>query len=465
VRAAILALLLASAARAADPEIKFEKYKLPNGLTVILSEDHRLPQVAVDIWYHVGAANQTPGHSGFAHLFEHMMFSGSKHVQPDMHAVMAALGVSNYNGTTNFDRTNYFEVVPSNTLGTALWIEADRMGYLLDTLDEQKLKIQRDVVSNEKRQNTENRPYGMAQQRLYDLLFSKPHPYYEGVIGDLADIQAASLADVRNFFRTFYGPQNAALALVGDFDPRVAKDLVEKYFASLPRGPDVKPPEVPQADIPGVVKERFDDKLAEEPRLMLAWKGVRAFTDEEPPGDILADVLGTGKTSRLYKALVFDRQLASGVGVSDATLGIAGWFQINVTAAHGHEIAELEPVVKQILAEVKKSGVTADEVERAKRNIIANRLRTMERIGGFGGKADLLDEYETYLGDPGFLPRDLARYRAVTPEAVRAFANKYLADDHMIEIDVEPAAKKRAAGGPASSPRPPASGQSTGGAR
>jgi predicted Zn-dependent peptidase len=282
------------------------------------------------------------------------------------------------------------------------------------------------------------------------------------VIGDLADIQAASLADIRNFFRTYYGPQNAALAIVGDFDPRVAKKLVEKYFATLPRGPDVKPPEVPQAEIPGVAKERFDDKLAEEPRLMLAWKGVRVFTDEEPAGDILADVLGTGKTSRLYKALVFERQLASGVGVSDATFGIAGWFQINLTASHGHQIAELEPVVRQILAEVKKNGVTADEVERAKRKIIANRLRTMERIDV---RAELLDEYETFLGDPGFLPRDLARYRAVTPEAVQAFANKYLVDDHMIEIDVEPAAKRRAAGGPASSPRPPASGQSTGGAR
>jgi predicted Zn-dependent peptidase len=437
-RVAILVLVLASAARATDPEIKFEKYQLPNGLTVILSEDHRLPQVAVDVWYHVGAANQTPGHSGFAHLFEHMMFSGSKHVQPDMHAVFAAAGISNYNGSTNFDRTNYYEVVSSNTLPTALWVESDRMGYLLDTLDQQKLKIQRDVVSNEKRQNTENRPYGMAQQRLYDLLFPKPHPHYEGVIGDLADIQAASPADIRNFFRQYYGPQNAALAIVGDFDPHVAKGLVEKYFATLPRGPDVKRPDVPQPDIDGVVKETFEDKLAEEPRLTLAWKGLRMYTDEEPAGDILADVLGTGKTSRFYKALVFEKQLASGIGVSDVTEGLGGWFQINVTAAHGHTIAELQPVVEQILAEVKKGGVTADEVERSKRNIIANRLRGVEREGS---RADLLDEYETFLGDPGYLPRDIARYRAVTPEAVQAFANRYLVGDHRIEIDVVPQKK------------------------
>src|SRR3954470_23809421 len=325
--AAVLSLGLALAARAADPEIKFEKYQLPNGLTVILSEDHRLPQVAVDVWYHVGAANQTPGHSGFAHLFEHMMFSGSKHVQPSPIQALEALGATGLNGTTNFDRTNYFEVVPSNQLAAALWVESDRMGYLLDTLDDQKLKIQRDVVSNEKRQNYENRPYGQAGLRLCDLLFPKPHPYYECVIGDIADIQGASVQDVRQFFRTWYGPQNASLAIVGDFDPKVARRLVERYFGPIPRGPEVKLPEVPQPDIGRMVKETIEDKLAEVPRLILAWKSGRQYTEEEPAGDLLSDVLGSGKTSRLYKALVFDRQLASGVSASNVTLGIAGWFQ------------------------------------------------------------------------------------------------------------------------------------------
>lgn len=435
--AAALALLLSFAARAGDPQLKFEKYQLRNGLTVILSEDHRLPQVAVDIWYHVGAANQEPGRSGFAHLFEHMMFSGSKHIQPTPFKVLEKIGASQTNGTTSYDRTNYFEVVPANELAAAIWLESDRMGYLLDTLDEQKLKVQRDVVSNEKRQNTENRPYGMAQQRLCDLLFPKPHPYYECVIGDISEIQAASPEDIRAFFRQFYGPQNASLAIVGDFDSRTAKDLVEKYFGPIPRGPEVKAPDLPQADVP-VVVETVQDKLAEEPRLILAWKGVRQFTDEEPPGDVLGDVLGSGKTSRLYKALVFDRQLASGVGASDASLGLGGWFQITVTAAHGRTIAELKPVVDAVLAEVKAKGVTREEVERARRNIVANRLRSLERVGGFGGKADLLNEYQTFLGDPGFLPRDIARYRAVTPEAVQAFARKYLTD-RRLELDVLPA--------------------------
>jgi zinc protease len=443
--AAALALALAaSGAGAADPEIKFEKYKLPNGLTVILSEDHRLPQVAVDIWFHVGAANQVQGRSGFAHLFEHMMFSGSKHVQPTPFKILEASGASGVNGTTNFDRTNDFEVMPSAELPTALWLESDRMGYLLDTLDDQKLKIQRDVVSNEKRQSYENRPYGLSQLRLCDLLFPKGHPYYECVIGDLSEIQAASPQDVRAFFRQFYGPNNASLAIVGDFDPKTVKELVEKYFGPIPRGPDVKMPDLPQPDIQGVVKEKVEDKLAEVPRLILVWKGVRQFADEEPAGDILADVLGTGRTSRLYKALVFDKQLASSVSAGDNTLGLGGWFQISVTASRGHDIPELLPVVQQIVDEVRKNGVTPEEVERAKRNIIANKLRSVERIGGFGGKADLLNMYETFLGDPGYLPRDLARYRAVTPEAVKAFANKYLIDDKHIELDVVPVGKKMA---------------------
>jgi len=439
-------LAVTFAARAADPDIKFEKYQLPNGLTVILSEDHRLPQVAVDVWYHVGAANQTPGHSGFAHLFEHMMFSGSRHVQPSPFQALESIGATGVNGTTNFDRTNYFEVVPASQLGAALWIESDRMGYLLDTLDDQKLKIQRDVVSNEKRQSYENRPYGQSGLRLCDLLFPKPHPYYDCVIGDIADIQAASAADVREFFRTFYGPQNASLAIVGDFDPKVAKELVQQYFGPVPRNAAVPRPEVPQADLKGITRETVEDKLAEVPRLILAWKGVKQFTDEEPPGDVLADVLGTGKTSRLYKALVFERHLAAGVSASNVTLGLGGWFQITVTAAQGHAIAELLPVVEQIVAELQEKGPTREEVDRATRNIVAGRLRTVERIGGFGGRADLLNLFETFLGDPGYLPRDIARYRAVTPQAAQQFARQFLLPQQRIQLDVVPAPKSASAG-------------------
>jgi predicted Zn-dependent peptidase len=445
--AAVLLLASAFAARASDPEIKFQKYQLPNGLTVILSEDHRLPQIAVDVWYHVGAANQTPGRSGFAHLFEHMMFSGSKHVQPSPIQVLEAVGASGLNGTTNFDRTNYFEVVPANQLAVALWVESDRMGYLLDTLDEKKLKVQRDVVSNEKRQNYDNRPYGSSGLRVCDLLFPKPHPYYECVIGDIADIQSASVEDLRQFFRTWYGPQNASLAIVGDFDPKAARELVQKYFGPVPRGPDTKPADVPQPAIGRLIKETIEDKLAEVPRLILAWKGVRQYTDEEPAGDVLADVLGSGKTSRLYKALVFEKQLASGVSASNVTLGLGGWFQITITAARGHTLDEIRPLVSDILGQMRQQGPTAEEVERAVRNIIAGRLRTVERIGGFGGKADQLNNYEIFLGDPGYLPKDIARYRAVTPRSAQAFAKQFLVPMDHIELDVVPAPGKTASVG------------------
>ena len=437
-------LVLASPARAADPEIKFEKYKLSNGLTVILSEDHRLPQVAVDIWYHVGAANQSPGKSGFAHLFEHMMFSGSKHIQPTPFKTLESIGASQVNGTTNNDRTNYFEVVPSAELPTALWLESDRMAFLLDTLDEQKLKIQRDVVSNERRQSYENRPYGTASLKLCDILYPAPHPYFDCVIGVIPEIQAASLDDLRSFFRQFYGPNNASLAIVGDFDPAQAKALIEKYFGPVPRVADVKRPEVPQPMLGSVVKEKLDDALAEVPRLMLVWNGVKLFADDEAAGDVLVDVLSTGRTSRLYRSLVFDKKVASNVGGGNAALGLGGYITLSATANGAHTVQELAPLLQAAIDDVKKNGVTVEEVERAKRNILASLLRTVERVGGFGGKADLLNQYETFLGDPGFLPRDLARYRAVTPEAVKAFANKYLSDDKRLELDVEPAAKKTA---------------------
>jgi zinc protease len=450
--AAAALALVAFAARATDPEIKFEKYKLKNGLTVILSEDHRLPQVAVDIWYHVGAANQAPGKSGFAHLFEHMMFSGSKHVQPSPFKVLESIGTtggSMANGTTNFDRTNYFEVVASSELPTALWIESDRMAFLLDTLDEKKLKIQRDVVSNERRQSVENRPYGEEFVRICDLLYPAPHPYFECVIGSIEEIQGASLEDLKSFFRQFYGPNNASLALVGDFDPAVAKKLVEQYFGPVASPPAVKRPDVPQPQLSTVVRETIQDRLAEVPRFDLVWTGTRPFAADQAAGDVLGEVLGGGKTSRLYKSMVFDKQVASDVDAGSVALGLGGWFSIGAVAKNGHTAEELEPLLQEAIDEVKKNGPTQEEVDRAVRKFVAQKSRQVERLGGFGGKADVLNLYETMLGDPGFLPRDIARFRAVTPERVQAFARKYLPDGARLELTVTPAAKKtaNAAGG------------------
>ncbi len=437
---ALAAALSALPARAADPELKFEKYKLPNGLTVILSEDHRLPQVSVNVWYHVGAANQTPGRSGFAHLFEHLMFSGTKHVK-DPDAVLEQIGASGMNGSTSFDRTNYYVTVPANELPTAIWLESERMGFFLPALDAEKLKIQRDVVSNEKRQRVENVPYGPSQQRLCDLLYPRPHPYYECVIGEISEIQAATLDDVREFFRRYYGPNNASLVLVGDFDPAVARRLIEKYFAPIPRGPEVKRPDVPQPRIGGVIKDTQEDKLAQLPRFQLAWNGLKPFDDDEASGDVLAEVLAGGKTSRLYQLLILDKQVASNVDASNFALGLGGWIQVVATARPGHTAEELRALLQQALDEVKQNGVGAEEVERAKRKIVAGQLRSLERGSA---RADLLNGYEMWLRDPGFLPRDLARYRAVTPQSVQAFARKYLPDDRRIEMTIQPTAKRTA---------------------
>jgi zinc protease len=433
---------------AADPQIPFEKYQLPNGLTVILSEDHRLPQVAVDLWYHVGAANQVTGKSGFAHLFEHMMFSGAKHIGPEPFKILEAVGTnagSMANGTTSEDRTNYFEVVPSRELPTALWLESDRMAFLLDTLDEKKLTVQRNVVSNERRQSYENRPYGTAELRACDLLFPRPHPYYDCVIGTIAEIQGASMDDLKGFFREFYSPSNASIAIVGNFDPGEAKGLVERYFGPIPRGPPVARPHVEQPDLPGVIRERVVDPVAKVPRLDLLWKGVKAFSDDEAAGDVLAYILGQGKASRLYQALVFRRQVAAAVEAENASYGQGGIFSVSVVAREGHPLAEIEPLAEQIVADVRDRGVTPEEVERAKRVLVSGLLRSVERIGGFGGKADQLNRYEMWKGDPGYLGQDLARYRAVTPEAVHAFARHILPEDRRVILDIEPAGSKSAA--------------------
>jgi zinc protease len=436
----VAAAICSLPALAADPEVKFDKYRLANGLTVILSEDHRLPQVSVNVWYHVGAANQTPGHSGFAHLFEHMMFSGSKHAK-DPDAILEQIGASNMNGSTSFDRTNYYETVPSNELPTALWLESERMGFLLPTLDEQKLKIQRDVVTNERHQRVDNVPYGPTQQRTCDLLFPLPHPYYECVIGDIQEIQAASLEDVRDFFRRYYGPNNAAIVLVGDFDPAAARKLIEKYFADIPRGPEVKKPDAKAPSIASVVKQTIEDRLAQLPRIQLVWNGLTPFHDDEAAGDVLSEVLVGGKSTRLYQLLILEKQVASSVDASNFVAGLSGWIQIGATARPGHSPEELRGLLQQAIDEVKRNGVSPEEVERAKLKIVAGQLRSLERGSA---RADLLNTYEMWLGDPGYLPRDLARYRAVTPQAVQAFARKYLPDDRRLELTTLPGGKRTA---------------------
>jgi len=302
------------------PTIKFEKYTLPNGLVVILSEDHRLPLVSTNIWYHVGPANELPGRTGFAHLFEHMMFEGSKHVPGNGHIrFLEGAGASDLNGTTDFDRTNYFETIPANQLELALWLESDRMGYLPDQLDQASLTNQQDVVRNERRQSIENSPYGIVEEAVFHKLFPKGHPYYADVMGSHADIQAAKIEDVRNFFKLYYAPNNASLAIVGDFDPADAKKLVEKYFGPLKRGAPV--PKI-AAVTPPITAERcavIHDQV-ELPRVYEAWLTSPIFKRGDALADLSSDILGGGKSRRLYKKLVYEQQIALDVTASQNSL-------------------------------------------------------------------------------------------------------------------------------------------------
>lgn len=408
------------------PTIDFEKYVLPNGFEVILSEDHRLPLVAVNLWYHVGPANEDPGRTGFAHLFEHMMFQGSKHVPGDTHfKSLEGAGASSLNGTTDFDRTNYFETVPSNQLELALWLESDRMGYLLDKVDQANLSNQQDVVRNERRQSVENRPYGIVEEALFHQLFPKGHPYYASIIGSHEDIQAAKLEDVKNFFKQYYAPNNASLAIVGDIDKAATKALVEKYFGSLKQGAPVAKPAVQTPPITAERRAVVNDQV-ELPRVYMAWLTSPIFKPGDADADIASSILGSGRSSRLFKKLVYEQQIAQAVTASQQSLTLGSVFTIEATARPGHTAEELEKSIDEALRSLRDNGPDASEVDRA-RNVIETRIvQGLETLGGFSGVADRLNSYNHYLGNPGFLPDDITRYRAVTPESVKAFVQQQL---------------------------------------
>ncbi|MGE3706813.1 MAG: M16 family metallopeptidase [Vicinamibacterales bacterium] len=408
------------------PNIAFEKYTLANGLEVILSEDHRLPLVAVNLWYHVGPANEAEGRTGFAHLFEHMMFQGSKHVPGDTHfRTLEGAGASSINGTTDFDRTNYFQTVPADRLELALWLESDRMGYLIDKVDQANLTNQQDVVRNERRQSVENRPYGVVEEALFHQLFPKNHPYYASIIGSHADIQAARLEDVQNFFKLYYAPNNASLAIVGDIDKAATKALVEKYFGTLKKGSPVPKPAVETPKITAERRAVVKDQI-ELPKVYMAWLTSPIFTPGDADAQIAAAVLGGGRSSRLYKKLVYEKQIAQDVSADQSSLTLGSVFAIDATARPGHTAEELEKAIDEELAALRSAGPDQSEVTRA-RNVIETRIvQRLETLGGFGGVADRLNMYNHYLGNPGYLPEDIGRYRAVTPDTVKAFAGEQL---------------------------------------
>src|SRR6204780_4963743 len=339
------------------PDLTYERYTLPNGLTVLLHEDHRLPLVAVDLWYHVGPVNEVQGRTGFAHLFEHMMFEGSEHVGEKAHfKYLEGAGATDINGTTDYDRTNYFETVPSNQLDLALWLESDRMGFLLETLDRTKLTNQRDVVRNELRQD-EGQPYDVADEAKGHLLFPKGHPYYGNVIGSHADVEAARLSDVRDFFAHYYTPNNASIAIAGDFDRAKVKALVDKYFGPIPRGPEVEKPVVVTPPIESERRATVTDTV-QLPRVSIAWLTPEGFKPGDAEADFFMRVLGGGKTSRLYRKLVYEQQIAQTVKCQNTSLTLTSMAQCDVIARPGVKPEDLEAAIDKEIASLREQGPT-----------------------------------------------------------------------------------------------------------
>ena len=429
--------------------IPFVRHTLGNGLDVLLHEDRSCPIVSVNLWYHVGSKNERPGHTGFAHLFEHLMFEGSQHHDSGYFHPLQGAGAS-LNGSTNADRTNYWEVVPTNALELALWMESDRMAFLLPALTEAKFSNQRDVVLNERRQNYENRPYGLAPMAMLAALFPPDHPYHWTTIGEIADLRAVQLDEVRQFFSTYYHPANASLALAGDIDADEALALVRRYFEEIPPGASVAKvtPVPPRLDTE--VRLLLEDRV-ELPRLYVSWLTSAMFAEGDADLDLAADILANGKTSRLYKRLVFDQRIATDVSASQNSREIGGFVQVAATAAPGHSLEEIDQVIGEEIARLALDGPTDDEIERGRVQAEAQFIFRLQTVGGFGGKSDQLNAYNVFLDDPAFFDRDLARYRAVTKASLGEAMARYLDHDRRVALSVVPRGRT-ALGLPGSTP-------------
>jgi zinc protease len=421
----------------AQIKIPYESYKLPNGLTVILSVDKTTPTVAVNIWYHVGSKNETPGRTGFAHLFEHVMFTGSGHVPYGLHDKLTeGVGGSN-NGSTTNDRTNYYETIPSNYLESALWLESDRMGYLLDTLNRDKLNAQRDVVKNERRQSYDNQPYGRAGEIFSAAMFPKGHPYSWPVIGSMTDLSNASEEDVKAFFRLYYAPNNATLAVVGDFDPAQAKAWIKKYFADLPQGQNVVRPNVPPAKLDASKRLVYEDRV-QVPRLYIQWPSVGVKQADDYPLSVMSSILAGSRTARLTKALVYDSQLASQVAAFQNSVEDVGVFQIVVIPRPEHTLTELEAAVDQVIQKFINEGPTEEELQKAKSGLELSFLRGLESNLG---KANQLLYGAVFHNNPSQFSVDYQKTVGVTAADVKRVANTYLSRSRIV-LSIVPKGKK-----------------------
>jgi zinc protease len=417
--------------------VPYTEFTLANGLHVILHRDTSVPVVSVNVWYHVGSASEKPGRTGFAHLFEHLMFEGSKNVPEGSFDTWLEAAGGNNNGSTSTDRTNYFIDIPSNALDLALFLESDRMGYLLDTMSPARVDGQRDVVKNERRQSYENQPYGRAFLELYSMLYPKNHPYSWPTIGSMEDLTAASHQDVVEFFKTYYAPNNASLVIAGDLDLAETRKLVEKWFSEVPRGPAV-PPIAPPAVILDEVKMHSMTDKVQLPRLYMAWHTPAIYEPGDAAMDIVASLLTGGKNARLYRRLVYDLQVAQDVNAFQQSQALGSVFIIIATARPGQTLEKIRGVIDEEMDKLRAAPADEREMARTLNQIEANFFRQMERVGGFGGKADQLNAYYTRTGMPDFFAEDLNRYRALSATDITSAIGRYLPKDKRVELSVVP---------------------------
>jgi zinc protease len=435
----------AAAPSAPAVTIPFEKFKLNNGLTVILHSDRNLPLVAVNVWYHVGPANEPAHRSGFAHLFEHLMFEGSKHVGHEFDHILESIGATNSNGTTSWDRTNYFETAPSENLELLLWLESDRMGFMIDTLTQERLDVQRDVVKNERRQSYENAPYGPSSLAMLNTLFPPGHPYNGAIIGSMQDLTAASLADVVEFFHEYYAPSNATLCIAGDLDVPQTKALITRYFATLPdrKRPETKPLTYAPLSKPERVVVKEPVSLAQ---VSYGYRTPPAYTPDDAVVEVATAILGGGKATRLYQRLVVQTKLAADVSASVESNQLSSITSLSATVATGKSSTAVEHELDSVLAGLAKSGPTKAELERAKRRILVDMLSDLELLngpGGESGRAGLLQRFDQYTGDPGYLPRYLAQVEKVSAADVQRVVKDLLKPEARVVVitEAEPEAK------------------------
>lgn len=418
----------------ATVNIPFEKYELDNGLDVILSEDHSVPFVQVNLWYDVGSKDEVAGKTGFAHLFEHLMFQGSANHDTEYFAPLQPIGAQ-INGTTSFDRTNYYEGVPSEYLPLALWLESDRMGYLLPALTDEKLANQQDVVRNERRQRYEIRPYGMVWVWLFENLYPEGHPYHIPTIGKHEDIENANMDDVQAFFKKWYAPNNASLVICGDFDPAEAKTLVEQYFGEIPRGEDVQSLTEVSAELTEEKVIYKEDPRAPQSKVFMAWLTPPMMQEGDADFDVFSSIFADGKDSPLVQSLVYDKRVAQDVEAFQYSARLQGQYIISATVAEGHTTEEVVAALDEVIKDVKANGVSADAVEISKLNW---EKRFYEGLQSISRKADTLNSYNTHLGDPNFVQKDLERYLAVTPESIQQALDSHLHLDKRVVLHINP---------------------------